>query len=131
MDVKKGEMKVKFKKGNEPIDWEGICDTDKEVNFCVRLEVFLVNLREAQVYLTMVPLSLEEIKDKAEEWEIDILGDRLPMAVLKTGTSQAIKKASSPAKLMVQESVQTKAGFGIFPLIEQVFSLNIWSGEKL
>ena len=83
------------------------------------------------MYLTMVPLSLEEIKDKAEEWEIDILGDRLPMAVLKTGTSQAIKKASSPAKLMVQESVQTKAGFGIFPLIEQVFSLNIWPGEKL
>ena len=31
VDVKKGEMKVKFKKGNEPIDWEGICDTDKEI----------------------------------------------------------------------------------------------------
>ena len=97
---------MKFTRGGEPADWNDICDTEDEVDFCVRLEVFLVNAKEAQVYLTMIPWSIEDIKEKSEEWEVEVLGDRLPMAVMKTGTVQAIKKASSTAKLMVQETVQ-------------------------
>ena len=113
-----------IKVGEEDGDWEDIVD-GKEVNASVRVEVHLVNAKSALVYLTVIPLSLDEMKEKAEKWEVDIHSDRWPMAILPTGVEQAAKRGAIQAKLMVVEAADVGAGLGLLPLIEQVSLLTI------
>ena len=46
--------------------------------------------------------------------------DRLPCIILPMGEAPNHKKKPKQAQIMVQADVEHKAGFAIYPLIEQV-----------
>ena len=117
MDVSQG-ANVSIKMGEDEISWEEMAD-GKDLNACLRLEIHLVNISTALVYLTVIPLSLDEMKEVAERWEVDIHSDRWPMAILPVGIGQPAKKPVK-SSLMVMEKAGTGCGLGLFPLIEQV-----------
>lgn len=106
--------------GEREVDWKDLIGGGSSPNACIRLEVHLINSKDAAIYLTCVPLSLEEVKELAERWECDILSDRIPVTVLHTGSGQNIKRTSITAKIMVLETPGINCGMGVFPLIEQV-----------
>ena len=87
--------------GEREVDWKDLIGGGSSPNACIRLEVHLINSKDAAIYLTCVPLSLEEVKELAERWECDILSDRIPVTVLHTGSGQNIKRTSIMAKIMV------------------------------
>ena len=99
----------------ERLDWRGL-----ESQRLYQIGSSLDQLKDAAIYLTCVPLSLEEVKELAERWECDILSDRIPVTVLHTGSGQNIKRTSITAKIMVLETPGINCGMGVFPLIEQV-----------
>ena len=59
--------------GEKEVDWKDLIGGGSSPNACIRLEVHLINSKDAAIYLTCVPLSLEEVKELAERWECDIL----------------------------------------------------------
>ena len=65
--------------------------------------------------------TLEDIKAKCETWEVDVMSDRIPCALLYMGIEPDHKR-SSKAKIMVQEPTEAKIGFGVLPLIQQVIN---------
>ena len=99
------DAKVVIKVGDEEGSWDDIVE-GKESHACLRLEIHLVNSKSALIYLTFIPISLEEMKERSEKWEVDIHSDRWPMAIMSTGTGQSSKRGAIQAKLMVVEALE-------------------------
>ena len=111
---------AKIKNGNEVIPWEDILADIDDTSVSVRLEIHTTDAKTAMVYLTMIPLPLQNIINLCEKWEVDVSSDRLPVVILSTGTESCVKKGAISADLMVQEPRSMKCGMGILPLLEQV-----------
>ena len=87
-----------------------------------RIEVQMANPNDAVVYLTRVPLSWDSLKQKAETWEIEVNGDRIPVTTCWMGSGDDAKKErSKKAMLMYQEPRDSSIGMGLLPIITQVF----------
>ena len=121
-DLRQGNL-LRFQEGEEEVGWDELMEGGKDtpVDACVRLEIHIANSKEAALYLTWCPLSLEDIKAKCETWEVDVMSDRIPCALLYMGIEPDHKR-SSKAKIMVQEPTEAKIGFGVLPLIQQVIN---------
>ena len=84
------------------------------------MEIHIASTKDAVLYLTAVPLGLGDLTYKTEVWEVDMGTDRIPCIILPMGEAPNHKKKPKQAQIMVQADVEHKAGFAIYPLIEQV-----------
>ena len=113
---------VTLKKGDDQVPWEEIIPGVEDTSLVVRLEIHVVSVTDVMVYLTMIPLSLENLVTTIDRWEVDVASDKLPSVVLPwgTGTGNEQRRGGIKAHLMISERSSDGCGFGILPLIEQV-----------
>ena len=111
---------VKVTESDQVRGWDDIVTGEEKVDMCFRVELHVASVTSAMVYLTYVPMSLEDLKKKCETWEVDCNSERIPVVVMPLGKSPDHKKGGGCTELRVRETSDMKHGFGILPLIEQV-----------
>ena len=103
---------------------EMAADQDGNRDLSMRLELFLVDTSSVLIHLTKVPMCMEELDEIAEKWETSKDGDKIPVTTSRVGSSDN-KEHGLLSKFFVKEPSNHKAGWGIYPLLEQVIYFNM------
>ena len=111
---------VVFRKGERILSWAEVAADNGDRNLSMRLELHLIDASSVMIYLTRVPLNMDELEEISEKWEVSKDSNKIPVVTCKVGSLPDQKDHGLVAKLFVKEPSSHKAGMGIYPLLEQV-----------